>query len=76
MVAVTYGIARVPTSPHTPAVTVAASGKSAVARFFNAMLEARRRAAEREIARYAYLLDGKIDAGGNPLKEKTGAIIG
>jgi hypothetical protein len=37
------------------------------------MLEARLRAAEREIARYAHLLDGKVDADGHSLNDGTGA---
>ena len=72
MVAVTYGVARVPASPGAAAANAASVGRSAFARFFNAMLEARLRAAEREIARYSHLLDGKVDADGNSLEKQNG----
>lgn len=68
MVAVTYEVARAPASESAARARVATARKSAFHRFFDAILEARLRQAQREIARYAFLLDGRTEALRHPLK--------
>lgn len=63
MVAVTYGAARVPESAAQARPTTAR--KNVISRFFDAMLEARLRHAEREIARYAYFFERNANPRGN-----------
>jgi hypothetical protein len=55
MVAVTYGVARVPAEAKQRAIA-ATPGKNLFARFMQALMESRMRQAEREIARHAHLL--------------------
>lgn len=63
MVAVTYGAARVPASAAQARPTTAR--KNLISRFFDAMLEARLRHAEREIARHAYFFERNANPRGN-----------
>lgn len=63
MVAVTYAAARVPASAAQVRATIAR--KNVISRFFNAMLEARLRYAEREIARHAYFFERNANSRDN-----------
>ncbi len=74
MVAVTYGVARVPAAeaaPKSTAKTVragtAAPRQSWFARFFDAMAEARMAQAQREIRMHTHLLPFTLDEHGNRL---------
>jgi hypothetical protein len=62
MVAVTYGVARVPGAKN--AARARAPRQNIVGRFFTAVMEARLRQAYREIARREYLFDNKRDIRG------------
>ena len=62
MVAVTYGVARVP----APRVQVAPR-KNIFVRFMDALVESRLQAVHREIARHAHLLPRTFDEQGNRL---------
>jgi len=64
MVAVTYGVARVPAAQ---AGVQAASRKSIFARFMDALVESRLQAVHREIARHAHLVPRTFDEQGNRL---------
>ncbi len=66
MVAVTYG--REVTSP---AAAAPPKRKSAFARFYNALVESRMRAAERQIALYRHLLPGQLEAAGDRLTQRN-----
>ncbi len=75
MVAVTYGVARVPTAEPTARAArakTAASGKSWFARFMDALIEARMQQARREIRIHAGVLPFSLDERGNRLL-KTGS---
>lgn len=70
MVAVTYGVARVPTAkPAAKAgrAETAVPRKSWFTRFMDALIEARMRQARREIARHSHLLPYNLDERGNRL---------
>jgi hypothetical protein len=75
MVAVTYGVSRVRAAKSlakASAKAVArarkpASGRSVVARFFDALAESRLQQAHREIMRHAHLLPYTLDERGNRL---------
>jgi hypothetical protein len=75
MVAVTYGVARVPTAElaakaeRAKAVT---PRKNWFARFMDALIESRMQQARRELARHAHLLPYSLDERGNRLV-KTGS---
>ncbi len=75
MVAVTYGVARVPTAaPAAKAARAktAAPGKSWFARFMDALIESRMQQARREIRMHTELLPFSLDERGNRLV-KTGS---
>jgi len=65
MVAVTYGVTRVPAAQATERAQAAAPRKSIFARFFHALVESRLQQARREIARHAHLLPHVRDEHGN-----------
>jgi hypothetical protein len=67
MVAVTYGVTRVPAAEATERSQVAASHKSIFTRFMEALMESRLQQARREIARHAHLLSHARDERGNLL---------
>ncbi len=75
MVAVTYGVVRVPTA-ETPApagrAATAARRKSWFDRFMDALIEARMQQARRELATHTHLLPYSLDERGNRLV-KTGS---
>jgi len=62
MVAVTYGVARIPAAKN--AAPARAPRQNIVGRFFTAVMEARLRQAYREIARREFLLANKRDLRG------------
>ncbi|HET7802672.1 MAG TPA: hypothetical protein VFL53_00400 [Pseudolabrys sp.] len=59
MVAITYGVARVPAARNVERARSASPRQNIVGRIFTAIMEARLRQAYREIARRAYLFDNK-----------------
>ena len=65
MVAVTYGVARVPASNATESAQAAAPRKSFFTRFLDALMESRLQQARREIARHAHLLPHVLDEHGH-----------
>jgi hypothetical protein len=68
MVAVTYGVARVPGAKVGAKVAERAlPRKSLFVRFMDALVESRLQAVHREIARHAHLLPRKFDEHGNRL---------
>jgi hypothetical protein len=69
MVAVTYGVARVPARQTAKAARAetTAPHKPWYARFMDALIEARMRQARREIARHMYPLSYSLDERGNRL---------
>ena len=69
MVAVTYGVTRVPAAAPeaTERTPVAASHKSFFTRFVEALMESRLQQARREIGRHAHLLSHARDERGNLL---------
>jgi hypothetical protein len=67
MVAVTYGVRRVPAAESAERSQAAASGKSLFTRFMEALMESRLEQARREIARHAHMLSHARDARGNLL---------
>ena len=67
MVAVTYGVTRVPAAEATERAQVAAPHKSIFTRVMEALMESRLQQARREIARHAHLLSHARDEGGNLL---------
>jgi hypothetical protein len=70
MVAVTYGVARIPTAKpaaKSGRVEAAVASKSWFARLMDAVIEARMRQARREIARHSHLLPYNLDERGNRL---------
>ena len=71
MVAVTYGVARVP-KVAAKAAAKAPPHKNYFERFFDALVESRMQHAHREIMRHAHLLPYGFDARGHRLI-KTGA---
>jgi hypothetical protein len=75
MVAVTYGVARVPTAEpaaKSGRAEAVVARKSWFARLMDAMIEARMQQARREIMRHAHLLPYSLDERGNRLV-KTGS---
>ena len=74
MVAVTYGVARVPAAeaaPKSGRAEAAVPRKSWFARFFDALVESRMQQAHREIQKHRHLLAYSLDERGNRLV-KTG----
>ena len=69
MVAVTYGVARVPAAQVIERVQPAAPRKGIFARFFDALMESRLQQARREIARHAHLLPHVRDEHGNTVRK-------
>lgn len=67
MVAVTYGVARVPATAPAARAKTAAPGKSWFARFMDAMAVARMEQARREIRMHTGLLPYSLDERGNRL---------
>jgi hypothetical protein len=65
MVAVTYGVARVPAAE--AAAAKAAPRKSFLARVMDALIESRMQQARREIARHIQVLPYSLDERGNRL---------
>ncbi|HSL78217.1 MAG TPA: hypothetical protein VK877_01030 [Pseudolabrys sp.] len=59
MVAVTYGVARVPTPKNAERARAAGPRQNIVGRLFTAVMEARLQQAYREIAKRGYLFDNK-----------------
>ena len=66
MVAVTYGVTRVPAAKAAERV-LATPRKSFFVRFMDALVESRLQAVHREIARHAHLLPRQSDEHGNRL---------
>lgn len=70
MVAVTYGVARLPAAEpmaKTARAKTAAPGKSWFARFMDALVESRMQEARRELAAHVQLLPYSLDERGNRL---------
>ena len=67
MVAVAYGVTRVPSAEAIERAQMAASQKSSFTRIIEALMESRLRQARREIARHAHLLSHARDEHGNLL---------
>ena len=67
MVAVTYGLARVPAAPKAGRVDKIASRKSWLVRFFSAVVDARMAQAEREIRMHTNWLPHSLDERSNRL---------
>ena len=71
MVAVTYGVSRVRAAKSLARAAAKAkrpaSGRGALARFFDALVESRLQQAHREIMRHAHLLPYTLDERGNRL---------
>ena len=67
MVAVTYGVARVPANETAECTQAAAPHKSLFARFMDALVESRLQQVHREIARHAHLLPRTFDEKGKRL---------
>ena len=64
MVAVTYGVARVPAAKSVERARTAGPRQNIIGRLFTAVMEARLRQAYREIARREFLLANKRDIRG------------
>jgi hypothetical protein len=67
MVAVTYGVNRLPAAEAAERAQVAASQKSLFTRFMEALMESRLQQARREIAKHADVMSHARDARGNLL---------
>ncbi|HKA77568.1 MAG TPA: hypothetical protein VKD19_10720 [Pseudolabrys sp.] len=67
MVAVTYGVARVPAKKANERAQAAAPRKTFLVRFMEALMESRLQQAHREIVRHAHLLPRVSDEQGNRL---------
>ena len=67
MVAVTYGVTRVPVAQGAKRAPAAAPHKGFFARFMDALVESRLKSVHREIARHAHLLPRRFDEQGRPL---------
>lgn len=67
MVAVTYGVVRVPAAKTTKRAPAAVARKGIFARFVDALVESRLQSVHREIARHAHLLPRGFDEHGRPL---------
>ena len=67
MVAVTYGVARVPSNNVASRTQAAAPRRSFFARLMDAMAESRLQQVHREIAKHAHLLPRKFDEKGKRL---------
>jgi hypothetical protein len=65
MVALTYGVARVPTNQASERAQAGAPRKTLFTRFMEALMESRLQQAHREIARHAHLLPPVFDEHGN-----------
>jgi hypothetical protein len=67
MVAVTYGVTRVPVAQGAKRAPAAVPHKGFFARFMDALVESRLQSVHREIARHAHLLPRRFDEQGRPL---------
>ena len=67
MVAVTYGVTRVPTAKAVERAKAAAPRKTLFVRFMDALVASRMKQVHREIARHAHLLPYTLDKRGNRL---------
>ncbi len=67
MVAVTYGVTRVPANKTAERTQAAVPRKSFFARFMDALVESRLQHVQREIARHAHLLPRTFDKKGKRL---------
>lgn len=67
MVAVTYGVTRVPTAKAAERAKAAAPRKSFFIRFMDALVASRMKQVHREIAKHAHLLPYTLDERGNRL---------
>jgi hypothetical protein len=67
MVAVTYGVTRVPTAKAAERAKAAAPRKSVFIRFMDALVASRMKQVHREIAKHAHLLPYTFDERGNHL---------
>lgn len=67
MVAVTYGVSRVPAAEAAERAPVAVSQKSLFTRFMEALMESRLQQARREMAKHAHVMSHARDARGNLL---------
>jgi hypothetical protein len=65
MVAVTYGVTRVPTAEAAERAKAAAPRKNVLIRFMDALVASRMKQVHREIARHAHLLPYTLDERGN-----------
>jgi hypothetical protein len=65
MVAVTYGVTRVPTAKAAERAEAAAPRKSVFIRFMDALVASRMKQVHREIAKHAHLLPYTLDERGN-----------
>jgi len=65
MVAVTYGVTRVPTDKAAERAKTAAPRKSIFVRFMDALVASRMKQVHREIAKHAHLLPYTLDECGN-----------
>ena len=59
MVAITYGVARVPAPKNAERARAASPRQNIIGRFFTAVMEARLQQAYRDIAKRGYLFDNK-----------------
>jgi len=66
MVAVTYGVARVPAKAAGKSAAQAASRKTWFARFMDALVESRMQQAQREIAKHIHLFPSNVDESNTP----------
>jgi len=67
MVAVTYGVTRVPAAKASERAKAAAPRKSVLLRFMDALVASRMKQVHREIAKHAHLLPYTLDERGNRL---------
>jgi|SoimicMinimDraft_4_1059732.scaffolds.fasta_scaffold25265_1 hypothetical protein len=65
MVAVTYGVTRIPANKANEQAQAAAPHKTFLVRFMEALMESRLQQAHREIVRHAHLLPRKFDEHGD-----------
>jgi hypothetical protein len=71
MVAVTYGVTRVPPTKNAERAKAAAPRKNGFVRFMDALVESRLKQVHREIAKHAHLLPYTLDERGNRVTNGT-----
>ena len=76
MVAVTYGVARVPANKANEQAQAAAPRKTFLVRSMEALMESRLQQAHREIVRHAHLLPRALDEHGDRLTNTDEAPFG